>query len=214
MMQVHHELALLDVIIIKLTKLKKIHSMAMDYKTEFEHVNGCDTKSLMEQWSKSKYLHKYHLKPLKTVMHFDKHKSNVKHKPSTVKLKHLKHNKLYARPLEPLKSATAKCENKRKLFVARYKKKPPDAKSNKKGATKRTFLALLQDKSDTKWNKCFKTLLHAKSDIMRNEHLRTFQGKSDITTAIKMKNSATASSSSPCQSSPEAMIPKNISLGH
>ena len=49
MMQVLHELAFLDVIIIKLTKLKKIHSMAMDYKTEFEHVNGCDTKSLMEQ---------------------------------------------------------------------------------------------------------------------------------------------------------------------
>ena len=147
-------------------------------------------------------------------MHFDKHKSNVKHKPSTVKLKHLKHNKPYARPLEPLKSATAKCKNKGKLFDARYKKKPPDAKNNKKGATKRTFLALLQDKSDTKWNKCFKTLLHAKSDIMRNEHLRTFRDKSDITTAIKMKNSATASSSSPCQSSPEAMIPKNISLGH
>ena len=170
MMQVHHELALLDVIIIKLTKLKKIHSMAMDYKTEFEHVNGCDTKSLMKQWSKSKYLHKYHFKPLKTVMHFDKHKNNVKHKPSTVKLKHLKHNKLYARPLEPLKFATAKCENKRKLFDARYNKKPPDAKNNKKGATKRAFLALLQDKSDTKWNKFSKTLLHAKSDIMRNEH--------------------------------------------
>ena len=211
MMQVHHELTLLDVIIIK---LKKIHSMAMDYKTEFEHTNGCDTKSLMEQWSKSKYLHKYHFKPLKTVMHFDKHKSNVKHKPSTVKLKQLKHNKLYARPLEPLKSATAKCENKRKLFIGRSKKKPRIAKNNKKGATKCTFLALLQDKSDTKWNKCFKTLLHAKSDIMRNEHLRTFQGKRNITTAIKMKNSATASSSSPCQSSPKAMIPKNISLGH
>ena len=213
MMQVHHELALLDVIIIKLTKLKKIHSMAMDYKTEFEHVKECDTKR-KKQWSKRKYLHKYHVKSLKTVMHFDKHKNNVKHKPSTVKLKHLKHNKLYARPLEPLKSTTAKCENKRKLFIARYKRKPPDAKNNKKGATKRTFLALLQDKSDTKWNKCFKTLLHAKSNIMRNEHLRTFQGKSDITTAIKMKNSATASSSSPCQSSPEAMIPKNISLGN
>ena len=201
MMQVRHELAFLDVIILKITKLKKIHSMAMAYKTEFEHVNGCDTKSLKEQWSKSKYLHKRHVKYLKKMM------------PS-VKLKHLKHKKLYARPLEPLKTATAKCENKRKLFVARYKKKTPDAKSNKKGATKRTFLALLQDKRDTKWNKCFKTLLHAKSDITRNEHLRTFQGKSDITTAIKMKNSATASSSSPCQSSTEAMFPKNISLGH
>ena len=205
MMQVHHELALLDVIIIKLTKLKKIHSMAMVYKTEFEHVNGCDTKSLMEQWSKSKYLHKYHFKPLKTVMHFDKHKSNVKHKPSTVKLKHLKHNKLYARPLEPLKTATAKCGNK---------KKHPDAKSNKKGAIKRTFLALLQDKSDTKWNKCFKTLLHAKSDIMRNEHSRTFQGKSDIATAIKMKSNAMENSNSQCPSSMEAMIRKNTSHGH
>ena len=60
MIQLHHELSLLDVVIIKITKLKKIHSMEMDYKTEFEHVNGCDTKSLMEQWSKSKYLHKYH----------------------------------------------------------------------------------------------------------------------------------------------------------
>ena len=84
MMQVHHELALLVVIIIKLTKLKKIHSMSMDYKTEFEHVNGCDTKFLIEPWSKSKYLHKYHIKPLKTVMHFDKHKRNMNHKPSIV----------------------------------------------------------------------------------------------------------------------------------
>ena len=207
MMQVHHELAFLDVIIIKITKLKKIHSMAMAYKIEFEHVNGCNTKSLKEQWSKSKYLHKYHVKSLKTVMHFDKHKSAVKHKHSEL-------NTHSTRPLEPSKAATAKCENKRKLFVARYKKKPQDAKSNKKGAIKRTFLALLQDKRDTKWNKFFKTLLHAKSDITKNEHLRTFQGKSDMTTTIKMKHSATARSSSPCQSSSEAMIPKNISLGH
>ena len=44
MMQVLHELAFLDVIIPKIIKLKKIHSMAMAYKTEFEHMNGCDTK--------------------------------------------------------------------------------------------------------------------------------------------------------------------------
>ena len=92
MMQVLDELVFLDVMIPKIAKLKKIHSMAMDYKTEFEHMYGCDTKSLMEQWSKSKYLHKYHIKSLKTVMQFDKHKSTVKHKASNMKLKHSKHN--------------------------------------------------------------------------------------------------------------------------
>ena len=98
--------------------------------------------------------------------------------------------------------------------VSRDKKKLPDAKSNKKGVTKRTSLVLLQDKNVTKRNKCFKTLLHAKSDISRNEHLRTFlHGKSDIKTATSMKNSSTASSSSPCPSSSEAMIPKSISHG-
>ena len=143
--------------------------MAMAYKTAFEHVNGCDTKR-KKQWNKSKYLHKRHVKYLKKMTPSDKHK-------------HSKHNKHYARPLEPLKTATAKCKNKKKLFVARYKKKPPDAKSNKKGATKRISLVLLQDKSDTKRNKCYKTLLHAKSNIARNEHLRTFlHGKSAIKT--------------------------------
>ena len=197
----------------KIAMLKKIHSMAMVYNTEFEHVKGQDTER-KKQWSKSKYLHKCLVKTLKTVRQFDTHKSAMKHKPSNVKRKNSKHNAHSTTLLEPLKSATAKCENKRKLFVARYKKKPRDAKSNKKGATKRISLVLLQDKSDTKWNKCFKTLLHAKSDISRNEHLRTFlHSKSDIKTATSMKNSATASSSSPCPSSPEAMIPKSISHG-
>ena len=117
---------------------------------------------------------------------------------NVVKLKHSKHNAHYARPLESLKSATAKCENKRKLFFVRYKKRSRIVKNNKKGATKRIFLVLLQDKKNTKWNKYFKTPLH---------------GKSDIKTATMMKNSATASSSSPCPSFPEAMIPKNISHG-
>ena len=61
MMQVLHELAFLDVIILKITKLKKIHSKAMTYKTEPEHVKGCDNKR-KKQWSKRKYLHKRHVK--------------------------------------------------------------------------------------------------------------------------------------------------------
>ena len=64
-MQVHHELVFLDVMTPKIAKLKKIHSMAMAYKTEFEHVKGCDTKR-KKQWSKTKYLHKCHVKSLKT----------------------------------------------------------------------------------------------------------------------------------------------------
>ena len=35
-----------------------------------------------------------------------------------------------------------------------------------------------------------------------------------VPTVTKMMSSALASSSSPCPSSPEAPIPKNISLGH
>ena len=100
MIQVLPELEPLDVMLPKIAILKKIHSMAMAYKTEFKHVQGQDTKR-KKQWSKSKYLHKYHFKPLKTVMHFDKHKSAVKNKPSNVKLKHLKHNAHSTRPLEP-----------------------------------------------------------------------------------------------------------------
>ena len=201
MMQVRHELALLDVIILKITKLKKIHSMAMAYKTEFEHVNRCDTKYLKKQWSKRKYLHKRHAKYLKKMT------PSVKHK-------HSKHNKHNARPLEPLKSATAKCVNKRKLFVGRSKKRPRIMKNNKKGATKHVFFILLHDKSDTKWNKFFMTLLCAKSDNMMNEHSRTsLHDKGYITTVTMMKNYATESSSSPCPSSPEATIPKSITHG-
>ena len=169
MMQVLQENAFLDVMFLKIAKHKKIRSMAMAYKTESEHVKGRDNKR-KKKWSKSKYLRKCNIKNLKMMT------PSVKHK-------HSKHNAPSASPLEPLKSATAKCVNQRKHFTKHDKKKPPDAKSNKKGATKHTFLALLQDKSDTKWNKCFKTLLHAKSDIMRNEHLRTFlHGKSAIKT--------------------------------
>ena len=117
-------------------------------------------------------------------------------------------------PHVPLPNAVGKHEKKTKLFIERYKKKPRDAKSNKKGATKRISLVLLHGKNDIKRIKCFKTLLHAKSDISRNEHLRIFlHGKSEIKTATSMKNSATASSSSPCPSSLEAMIPKSISHG-
>ncbi|XP_045090331.1 uncharacterized protein [Aegilops tauschii subsp. strangulata] len=193
-MQVLRKPAFIDVMIPKVAKLKKIYSMPMAYKIEFEHVIGRDDKS-KKQWSKSKYLHKCNVKHLKTVMHSDKHKNVVKHKHLSVKHKHVKHNTHSARPLEPSTSTTAKCVNKRKHSVKHDKKKPPDAKSNKKGETKRICLVLL-DKNDTKWNKCLKTLLHAKGDITRNEHLKTFlHGKSDIKTTTMMKNSATASSS-------------------
>ena len=199
-MQVLHELEYLGVLILKIAKLKKILSMAMAYKTESEHVKGRDNKR-KKKWSKSKYLRKCNIKNLKMMT------PSVKHK-------HSKHNAHSASPLEPLKSATAKCENKRKLFVGRSKKKPRIAKNNKKGATKRLFLAPLHDTNDTKWTKCFKTLSHAKSDILRNEYSRTFHhGKSDINNATMMKNFATASSSSPCPSSSEAMIPKDTSHG-
>ena len=50
MMQILHELAFLDVMILKIAKLKKILSMAMAYKTEFEHVKGHDNKR-KKQWS-------------------------------------------------------------------------------------------------------------------------------------------------------------------
>ena len=213
MMQVLHELAFLDVMILKIAKLKKTHSMAMAYKAEFEHVKGRDTKR-KKQWIKSKYLLKCNVNHLKTVMQFDKHKSDAKHKPANVKLKHSKLNAHSTRPLEPPKSGTTRSVNKKMHFVKHDKKKPLDLKSNKKEETEGIFLVLLHDKNVTKWNKCFKTLLHAKSDNLRNEHSRTsLHSKGNIKTATMMKNSATESSSSPSPSSLEATISKSISHG-
>ena len=111
-------------------------------------------------------------------------KSGKSNKVVKLKLKRLKTH--YEIPLEPLPNAVVKYMSKKKLFGKHDKKKPLDVKSNKKGETKRICL-VLHDKNNT--------------------------GKSDIKTATMMKKSATASSSSPCPSSPEAMIPKNISHG-
>ena len=200
MIQVLPEIESLDMMLPKIAKLQKIHSMAMACKTEFEHVKGRDNKR-KNQRSKSKYLHKCLVK-------------NIKMMTPSVKHKHSKHNAHSASLLEPWKSATTKCENKRKLLFGRYKKKPRIAKSNKKGGIKHIFLVLLHDKNDTKRIKSSKTLLHAKSDKLRSDHSRTFQhDKGIIKTTTMMKNSTTASSSSPCPSSPEAMIPKSISHG-
>ena len=164
MMQVRHELAFLDVIILKITKLKKIHSMAMAYKTEFEHVKGRDNKR-KKQWSKSKYLHKCNVKHLKTVMQSDKHKSAVKHK-------HSKLNTHSTRPIESSTSATAKCVNKKKLFVKHDKKKPLDLKSNKKEGTKHKCRDLIS--KSIKRSMKLKTILLAKCghtivNMMKND---------------------------------------------
>jgi hypothetical protein len=111
--------------------------------------------------------------------------------------------------------ATASYVSKRKNFVEHDKKKPPDVKSNKNGKTERICLVLLHAKSAITKNVKLTTLPHVKSDVKWIECVKTLpHTKSDIKTATMMKNSATASSSSPCPSSPEAMIPKNISHGH
>ena len=104
--------------------------------------------------------------------------------------------------------------SKRKKFAKHDKKKPPDVKSNKKGETGLICLNLLAKTAIMKHVKS-KTLPHVKSDTKRIECLKTLShAKSDIKTATMMKNSATASSSSPCPSSLEATIPRNISHGH
>ena len=142
----------------------------MAYKTEFEHLRRCDTKN-QKPWIKNKYLHFVHVKHLKMAMQSGKSSKTVK-----PKLKRLKTH--FEIPLVSLPNADGKHVRKMKLFVARYKKKSPIAKNNKKGGTSSIFLVLLHGKNDTKRIKCFKTLLH---------------GKSDIKTATLMKNSAMAS---------------------
>ena len=136
-----------------------------------------------------------------------------------VKRKLLRRNVPYKNQVESSPTPIANSAIKRKPFEKKYKRGTINHVCTVK------FLKLLHklvklhvilkcNKSDTKWNKCFKTLLHIKRDIMRNEHSRTFQGKSDIATAIKMKSNAMGNSNSQCSSSIEAMIRKNTSHGH
>ena len=74
-MQVLLELVLIDTMTLKIAKLKKIHSMAMVCKTEFEHVKEQDTKN-KTPWTKSN-LHKRNVKHLTTVMQSDNNKGVV-----------------------------------------------------------------------------------------------------------------------------------------
>ena len=95
--------------------------------------------------------------------------------------------------------------NKRKHFVKHDKAKPADVKSNKKGETRHICLDLLYAKSTT----TTKILLHVKSDNKWMECLKILlHAKSDINIITMMKNSATASSNSPCPGSLESNDPK------
>ena len=92
MIQVLPELESLDVMLPKIAKLQKIHSMAMAYKTEFEHVKGRANKH-KNQRSKSKCLHKCHGNNLKTKTPSTKNKRNERAYTKRSKMpKHLDNN--------------------------------------------------------------------------------------------------------------------------
>ena len=100
-------------------------------------------------------------------------------------------------PLEPSLNAGVKCVNKRKHFTKNDKMKPLDMKRKNKEETRNIWLDPIGD------------------SIKRSVTLKTFpHTKCDTTLVHMMKKYATTSSSSPCPSSPEASIPKNISHGH
>ena len=109
---------------LKTAKRKKIRSMAMAYKTEFEHVSRRDAKN-EKPWIKNNYHHIVHVKHLKTVTHSSKSNKVMKNK-----LKQL--NKHSVSPLEPLPHAAGSYVSKRKNFAKHGKKKISDAKRNKK----------------------------------------------------------------------------------
>jgi hypothetical protein len=162
------------------------HSMAMGCKTDFTNMNNIVAKNKMP-WNKSN-LDNHNLKQLKTVPHYGKNNNDVRNK-------HLRHNSLSSKPHVSSKRTTSECMNKRK----------PSGKSNK-------MLALRSNKNGGTGHESLG--LHAKH-IKQRERLRTLlHAKSDIAIVTMMKNNATASSSSPYPSSPEAPIPKNISHGH
>lgn len=117
------------------------------------------------------------------------------------KHKLLRQNVPFKNQVEPSPTAIANGAIKRKPFKKKYKRGTTNHVCTVQllkllHKLVKLHLNLKFNKSNTKGNKCFKTLLHAKSDIMRNEHSKTFQGKSDIATAIKMKSNAMENSNS------------------
>jgi hypothetical protein len=145
----------------------------------------CSTAKIMKSVDKTR-----HIIPEVTP----KMKRFVKHNVG-VSAKQMKLKKLSVKPLVPSMNATGFEMNESKSVVEQYKMKPHTTKSNKNDETG-------QD-----------NLVNNVNSIMRTK-MMWHQDMNAVTTVTKMMNNALASSSSQCQSSPEAPIPKNISLGH
>jgi hypothetical protein len=110
----------------------------------------------------------------------------------------------------PWPNASGFAMNESKLVAKKYKMKPHIMKSYKKEETG-------QDNLVNNVKSVMMTKMMRLQDInvvTTVTKMMRLQDMIVITTVTKMMSNALASSSSQCQSSPEAPIPKNISLGH
>ena len=129
-----------------------------------------------------------------------------------VKPKHLRHNVPSTTQVAPLPHATAIGANKKKHFAMKFKRGFINHGCTDKFLHKLDKLLHKLDKN-LKFNKSNTTMeiLHAKSKLRETILLVKDIIILDLNT---MKSNATTSSSSPCPSSTEAMIPKSTFHGH
>ena len=168
----------------KTRKIDETHYMAKIYKAEYKNVHVVAAK-IKKSMDKT-----HHIIPEVTP----KMKRFVKHNVG-VSAKQMKLKKLFVKQLMPWPNATGFATNESKLVAKKYKMKPHIMKSYKKDKTGQNIL------------------VNNVKSIMRTKMMR-LQDMIVITTVTKMMSNALASSNSPCQSSPKAPTPKNISLGH
>ena len=133
---------------------------------------------------------------------------NVKNNNSMM-LKLLRRNKLYAIRVEPLLTEADKTVNKKKHIAKKFKNKDFTL----------TCIVKFLLELDKLLHKLAKSIKFIKSmkimETKSNMRLTTLHVKSDIIIDPNtMKSNVMENSSSPCPSSPEAMIPKSTYHGH
>ncbi len=145
-MQVLHVLGKPNNASINIDILRTIHSTAMGYAIEFEHMNKDNAKS-----------NNVHIKHTKMTMQFGKHKNGVT-------IKHEPHNKLFVTPTASSPNATAKHVDK-KNFIKGNKRKPLMEKQSKNDAIETTCFDTTNIKTIVK-NKLSWSAYHVMSAII------------------------------------------------
>jgi hypothetical protein len=183
----------------KVVTVKTIHSMAMDFKIAPALENVAANKSKM-RGSKNNDAEK---------------KNNI-----VVMDERLRHIALCKKLLVPWRSATAKLitsnkpftKHNKKNFVDNDKKKPITKRSSKKGATECVHLvAILKIIVVNPTMKMSKDKINV--NTLKATSMTVHLQDKDFGITTTMMNNASASSSSQCQSFPEAMIPKTTCHG-